>query len=175
VISRNLAAALAATLFLAPAASGQSDRGSGKNVVHTFERFCLAQPATLHSAAASVQKDGWTAAAFPADFRTKAETKQAWSGTIDGRAFELIVTQDSRARRFGTTCLLRTAAKERFYPYFDEFRTAMARAGLHGRETDVPHFYRASGKLPDGRLAESILSTRFPAGRTNYTALQVTY
>lgn len=170
----RLTAALAATLLVASAASAQDDRGSGKNVVQAFERFCLTAPATLEGAAAAARTSGWREAAFPADIRTKADAKQAWTGTIDGREFELVLTRGS-GRRLGTKCLLRSEAKERFYPYFDEFRAAIGRAGLRGRETDVPHFFRASGKLVDGRMAESILSTRFPAGRTNYTALQITY
>ena len=175
MIVPRLATAIAAAMLFASAANAQDDRGSGKNVVQAFERFCLVAPATIEGAAAAARTSGWREAAFPADFRTKADTKQAFTGSIDGREFELVLTRDGSARRFGTTCLLRAVAKERFYPYFDEFRAAIGRAGLRGRETDVPHFFRASGKLFDGRMAESILSTRFPAGRTNYTALQVTY
>jgi hypothetical protein len=177
-VSKSLAVvSLAVTLLAASPAAAQGDRGSGANVVQAFGRLCLTNNATPDAIAGNVAKEaGWSAIAFPANHKAnKADATLAWSGPIDGRVFELIVTRNSRQARFGTTCLLRSAAKERFYPYFDDFRTVTKAAGLSGRETDVPHFFRASGKLADGRMAEAILNTRFPEGRENYTALQVTF
>jgi hypothetical protein len=174
-----LAALLAVAVIASPqSAKTQSDRGSGVNVVQKFEQFCLANTSGATAIAKIVEQDkSWSSTTFPDDYKSeKADTRLAWSGNIDGRVFELLVVNYESQTKYGTHCVLRSEARERFYPYFDDFRAATKKFGLGGKETDVPHFFRASGKLASGRRAQAQLFTRSPPGApTNYTTLQIVY
>jgi hypothetical protein len=174
-----LAGVIAIAVLLSPESTkAQDGRGTGVNVVQKFEQFCLADTSGPTALSKIVEQDkSWSITTFPDDYKSeKADVKLAWLGNIDGRVFELLYLNYKSQTKYGTHCVLRSAGRERFYPYFDDFRAVTKKFGLGGKETDVPHFFRASGKLASGKRADAVLATRSPPGApTNYTTLQIVY
>ncbi|MBL0114503.1 MAG: hypothetical protein IPP45_03170 [Sphingomonadales bacterium] len=176
---RSLTVAIVAVGLLGTSTAGaQDNRGSGKAVVDAFATFCLENNASLEAIAARADvSSGWTATAFPSDISTKdRDFMRAWTSSIDGFKFELFLARYPTFKKMGSVCLLRAVGPENFYPYFDHFKDRMKAAGLGGKEVNIPHLYRASGKLADGRQANAILNTRTPMANSKiYTTLNIQF
>ncbi|MBL0115797.1 MAG: hypothetical protein IPP45_10480 [Sphingomonadales bacterium] len=93
---------------------------------------------------------------------------RAWTSSIDGFRLKLFWRDTLRSKN-GQRMPFETVRPEIFYPYFDHFKDRMKAAGLGGKEVNIPHLYRASGKLADGRQANAILNTRTPMANSKIT------
>ncbi|MGY4397078.1 hypothetical protein ACVWZA_002269 [Sphingomonas sp. UYAg733] len=188
MITRTLGRRALASLipiFLLAAGTGalaqEGERGSGTAVVAAFEKYCFSQPYTVSEITAGLSKDSsLRETALPSDFVVKdLGENQSWSLTIDGKPFQLIVIRRLGFKKSGIQCFLRTEENEgTIFPYFDLFRERMKANGLSGRETDLPGYYRASGKVADGRKVDARIITRsaWPTTSTNrYTTMAALY
>lgn len=156
-------ASIALMIGYGSAFAQEGERGSGTAVVSAFEKYCFAQPYTVAEIKAGFVKDPLLSEmALPSDFVTKdVGENQSWSLTIDNKPFQLIVIRRLGFKKSGIQCFLRTQEdKGTVFPYFDAFRERMKSNGLSGRETDIPTYFRASGKVADGRYSEARLMTR---------------
>ena len=159
----------------------EGERGSGTAVVSAFEKYCFSQPYTVAEITAGLSRDSsLREIALPADFIVKdLGENQSWSLTIDGKLFQLIVIRRLGFKKSGIQCFLRTEeSKGTIFPYFDFFRERMKANGLSGRETDLPAYYRASGKVADGRKVDARIITRgaWPTTSTiRYTTMAALY
>jgi hypothetical protein len=186
-MSQLLRSVTAVLLLILPLGLGaaraqqEGSRGSGTAVVAAFEKYCFSQPYTVSEIRASFAKEAaLTEIPLPADFVVKkVGENQSWSLSIDDKPFQLIVIRRLGFEKSGIQCFLRTEEeKGTLFPYLDAFRERMKVHGLSGRETDLPTYFRASGKVADGRQTEARIMTRsaWPTTSTNrYTAMIALY
>jgi hypothetical protein len=176
-------AAIAACLCLAPsaAAAADADEVAGPAVVSAFAHFCLDRPDNVGDFVSQLDQEAdLKKAEYPADYTPGLKdiiVSRAWAYILNGKEYQLILVQTGAWHASDVRCALRIAAKETIFPYFDPFRDLMKSKGLKGRETNLPHYMRMSGKLPDGRYSEGILSSRrlFPAAPGIFTTLFVRF
>lgn len=147
---------------------------SGKPVVEALERICLKNQADVNAIAAELNADSnWKEKPFPDTYRLdKSTISRAWDGIIAGREFEVLVAKAS----YATKCILRTPDKESgYYPYRESFLDVLGRYNLKIRDTDVPHYMRASGKFEGHRVEVKLMTRSYRGMKVNYTSMQVTY
>jgi hypothetical protein len=145
------------------ASAADSDVNSGSAVVAAFATFCLDRPGNVNEFAAQLDGDATLEKAeVPTDFLSmlKADFRRAWSYTLNQKRYQLILVHSPAWNSTDIRCALRLVEKGNILPYLEAFKDTLKAQGLKLREQNLLHYTRMSGKLPDGRNAEAILSSR---------------
>jgi hypothetical protein len=142
--------------------AAQAQDAEVPSAVATFEQICLTGGVDPSARVAGLTAAGWirnsevyidvpslaNSKAIERNFDfSKPQTKDDWSGVIDGRPAKVVLATFPAKSRYPNLCALTVDGVKNAMPYGGALRAAFKKFGIGGKSVDLVHYYEFAGKV----------------------------